>query len=476
MSDSETHPRGNSDVHHLFDEPGSDEGSDGSVSHADPGTEPTGGAPPPLPSRVPALVPSDTAVNPLAAAKAFQSSGKAQAKQRDKRTLQMLDALSARDLLQMLFRVNRDRDVKEAVVFLLFFTVFLIMALLLHDVDRSFATTDALQDLLLDEEFEFDEGAPDWLRNMNSPYKKNFFEVFRKEEMVQWTRGPLLAAMHPETYYNGFERQALRQPYILDTQRIVGNVRIRQARVRGDSCDENRLVDQTALHGGIELGRFDTTDQTCFAEYKDENAQTGPWTIPSTGRTYEYIRGMSVLEGLIGYTGGPYGTDGYAIFLSARNATAAANAIADMQDDLWLDRATRVFAADFSLYSAQTRLVTVIRIVFESFATEHVVKYARMLPVPVALYATVSDWIRVVFEIVFLILTLYLTYVEIWKTCRDRSLMRYCRSLSTLVDLVFLVLVYAFIIAYALFLARLRIHDFEETNADDEFQDLWQFA
>lgn len=142
---------------------------------------------------------------------------------------------------------------------------------------------------------------------------------------------------------------------------------------------------------------------------------------------------------------------------------------------MWLDRATRAFAVDMSLYSAQTRLLTVIRIVFESFATGHVVKYARMFPVPVALYATPRDWVRVAFEIIFLVLVAYFTYVEVWKTMRN-GFRRYLSSLSTLVDLIFLVLVYSFILAYSLFLARLRIHDFEEPNDDGEFRDLWDFA
>lgn len=321
-----------SDVN-LFDENGSQGSGSRAPRRAPPPPSPKA-APPPRVDRPPSgsgatpagATSPGSSRNPMAAVMAssmFQSAGKAQAKVRDRRTLQKLDAVSVRDLLQMLFRVNRDREVKEAIVFVLFFSVFLVIALLLHDVEGSFATTDALQDLLLDEEFEFDEGAPRTMRNMNSPYKKNYFEVFRREEMMQWVRGPLVAAMHPGEYYSGLERQALRKPYILDSQRIVGSVRLRQARVSSDSCDKNRLADETAMHDGVSLGRYDTKDGTCFADYDDDAAQTGTWVINSTGRVYPYVTGMSKLDGLIGYTGGPYGTAGYTVLLDASNASDA---------------------------------------------------------------------------------------------------------------------------------------------------------
>jgi len=384
--------------------------------------------------------------------------------------------VSVRDLLQTLSRVHRDRSIWEAFTFTILFAVFLGLSLMLHRVDLAFSTTDALQDLLLDEEFSFNDNDPAWARNMNSPYKKNFFEVNRLEEINQWIRGPLLSAIHPELYYNDQPTQALRRPYILDSQTIVGTVRLRQARVRPDSCNKNRLVSEPSVIDGQVLPKFDTRDGTCFAEYSEKTKDTSPIVGRRTGYVYRYESGMSQVDGLTGYTGGPYGTGGYRLFMSTRNVTQASNIVQQVQDDMWIDRGTRSMVVDFSMYSSQTRLLTVIRISFEFFQTGQVVRYARFLPIPTFMYSTAQDMFRAALEVLFVLLVAYITAIEIWKVARDRSISRYFSSVSTFVDLIFLILAYCFIGSYVIFLTMANQEDLGSPRDDSHFRDMWDFA
>ena len=69
----------------------------------------------------------------------------------------MLQGIPVRDLVQATFKLFRDARIVDAIVFSLYFSLFLSILYLSFEVHLAFTTDDAMMDLFLDEEFE---GAP----------------------------------------------------------------------------------------------------------------------------------------------------------------------------------------------------------------------------------------------------------------------------------------------------------------------------
>jgi len=58
-----------------------------------------------------------------------------------------------RDLLQASFKLFRDASIVDALVFVVYFGLFLAITYMALDVHTAFTTDDAVNDLFLDEEF-----------------------------------------------------------------------------------------------------------------------------------------------------------------------------------------------------------------------------------------------------------------------------------------------------------------------------------
>ena len=75
------------------------------------------------------------------------------------------------------------------------------------------------------------------------------------------------------------------------------------------------------------------------------------------------------------------------------HAVSAAT-VAQMRQDLWTDKATRAVAVDFSLYNTNTKLLTVVRIVFEYDFSSNVVTYAKTYTFPAVVLKAKTDFVR----------------------------------------------------------------------------------
>jgi len=88
-------------------------------------------------------------------------------------------------------KINRDKSVKEAILFFFFLLLFGVVVFLLYDVHEAFASNQAIEDLLLKEELP------------GTVYKKDFSEIMTQTEMWQWLEGPLANGIWRTTHYNG---------------------------------------------------------------------------------------------------------------------------------------------------------------------------------------------------------------------------------------------------------------------------------
>ena len=85
-------------------------------------------------------------------------------------------------------------------------------------METAFYTEEALRDILVHEEFLYED----------AHVEKTFEAIGEVSEFWEWTLGPFL---------NGVSQQNdVEQGYILRYNRILGSARLRQLRVRDDSC------------------------------------------------------------------------------------------------------------------------------------------------------------------------------------------------------------------------------------------------
>lgn len=126
------------------------------------------------------------------------------------------------------------------------------------------------------------------------------------------------------------------------------------------------------------LGRFDTLDGTCTAEYLDAVQQVAPF-VGASGTVYYYTpyASQDPLFGMLGW--GPsagYGKGGYLVHLS-NDAAYAAAVLNRLVWDHWIDKATRAITVDFNAWNAATSTGTAFRAVFELYATGYMTTYVR---------------------------------------------------------------------------------------------------
>ena len=82
------------------------------------------------------------------------------------------------------------------------------------------------------------------------------------------------------------------------------------------------------------------------------------------------------------------------------NRTEAVAMVEQMKADKWTDASTRVVAIDLNLYNTNTKLLTVVRIVFEFDFTANVIVFAKTYTIKLVVYgwkgSTIYDWTDVV--------------------------------------------------------------------------------
>lgn len=314
----------------------------------------------------------------------------------------MNGALPVREMVQVMYSIRRDRTVVDAVIFTVYTLVFVAIIGQLYNVNMANNTNAAIMDLFLDEEFP------------GAQYKKNFFEIMTMGEFWTWLRGPVAGGLYPDEWYNGDVYTESEEGYILNYLRLVGGVQLRQARVSDSSCTERRYVDSVLPDPttGEKLPRFDTKDETCYAEFSIARQDTSPFGPNGTAK-YFWSDGWHSLDGLYGW-GPSYGDGGYVVELPV-NRTAALAKIEELYEDRWVDAGTRSVMVMFNVYNTNTRMLTVVRLLVEFFHSSFVVKSFKFFSLQMIIYESVTDNFRAVGEVIFFLMYLY--YIQ--RTLRE---------------------------------------------------------
>ncbi|XP_012873128.1 PREDICTED: polycystic kidney disease 2-like 1 protein [Dipodomys ordii] len=289
----------------------------------------------------------------------------------------------------------------------------------------------------------------------------SFQTISSMADFWDFAQGPLLDSLYWTKWYNNQSLGHGSHSFIYYENLLLGAPRLRQLRVRNDSC---------VVHEDFREDIF-----SCYDVYSPDKEEQLPFgSVNGTAWTYhsqDELEGSSHWGRLTSYSGGGY----YLDLPGSRQASA--EALRDLQEGLWLDRGTRVVFIDFSVYNANINLFCVLRLVVEFPATGGAIPSWQIRTVKLIRYVSNWDFFIIGCEIIFCIFIFYYVVEEVLEIHMHR--LGYLSSIWNILDLVVILLsmlAVGFHIFRTLEVNRLMGKLLEQPNtyADFEFLAFWQ--
>jgi len=333
------------------------------------------------------------------------------------------------------------------VAFIVFMALFLIIAFMQRGVGFSHWLEVSMKDAIAEEEFSPED----------AHIYKSFHDIGEVSEFWQWMSGPLIGAL---SSLNSKE-----EAFILRYNRLLGSVRIRQCRVQRGTCEVTSS-----------LKKFFTDSQglICYGHWsgsKEERAPFGPVDEPKKYVWQETPAPSSIGELLHVYPG-----NGYVIDLEY-NPIVAAEQVQKLQEDAWIDGATRFVIVTINIYNPHTNYFMSSLFSMEIHPSGALLTRQEFRPFRATLYFTNSDMFRLGCEILFglsLIMWIVYTIVEMVREHRDErsSVWQWLVSpfwnLLAVINLVFFLTLSIWYIVFVLELNDFR-GDIDDLNRDSAF-------
>ncbi|XP_066287704.1 polycystin-1-like protein 2 [Branchiostoma lanceolatum] len=235
------------------------------------------------------------------------------------------------------------------------------------------------------------------------------------EKFWNFTKLALVPEMSPTKWYNGRTLQP--DGFLSDHQSyIVGTVRFRQLRVKGDEqCTIQKPFLGLINNCDVEYGYF-TNDERHYTEgwaglanvtddpiiYANYTEQEQPWLyhsptlydIPTSGRFATYYGG------------------GYIAELTNTTPAALLATVQRLQSGGWIDQHTRAVFVQLTIFNPNTNLFSILELLTEFPPLGS--SQARVEATTVRLYRFQTGWAKVVaaFQGVFVLFTLYFVFRE----------------------------------------------------------------
>ncbi|XP_015774864.1 PREDICTED: polycystin-2-like [Acropora digitifera] len=293
---------------------------------------------------------------------------------------------------------------RELIIYLVFITILCILTFGMTN-PTMYYYTKVMRDLFVETTME----------NRNA-----FKDITTMKEFWMYMNGPLSDGLYWEHYYNNDTVKPDDLGFIYFENKILGRPRIRQLRVKNDSCVDayNFCPEKRSLpYPLIEYSVL------CFRwEYKTE----------------EELEGRSHWGRITSYSGG-----GFTLLLEATKAKTEA-LIAKLKENLWLDRGSRAVFIDFTVYNANINLFCIVKLLFEYPATGGCIPSFNFRTVKLIRYVNTMDHFVMACEGIFILFIIYYTIEEILEIKKHR--LKYFKSFWNVLDIIVIFLGYVAIV------------------------------
>jgi len=270
--------------------------------------------------------------------------------------------------------LDRRKLMLEGLIHLLFVTLLVFSVREKRSIRQAFTLFEAMQTVFVDE-------------NFGDYFEKAFEDIANFEEVWDWTNDVLMPGL--------FESDVDDEGNVMMYNRLVGGVRLRQLRVRNDSCTLPSSAYRSIFLGDEEIQQSivfenSTGQGACFSNYFFGGHDTAPFG-PCTAEGRAVLKDIdnvdkynSSCEGsgfsFTPYTDAPtmigklsaYDSSGYVrdiVPLEERayllQQDTMAKALNELRSFLWLDVQTRAYIISFSIYNGNYNSFAALNFLFE---------------------------------------------------------------------------------------------------------------
>jgi polycystin 2 len=227
-----------------------------------------------------------------------------------------------------------------------------------------------------------------------------------------------------ESYYNGKAVPKDQLGYIYYENKLLGRPRLRQLRVRSNSC---------VVHDD-----FKREIKNCYGPYTADNEDKNTYGL-GNGTAWNYqtakqLNGGSFWGRMATYQGG-----GYTQLLGS-NKTSSKAMMAELKKNLWVDRGTRAVMIDFTVYNANINLFCIVTLVLEYPATGGCIPFHMFRTLKLIRYVTTMDYFIMGCEGLFVLFLMYYTIEEIIEIKKHKT--SYFKDFWNIMDLVVVLMGY----------------------------------
>ncbi|KAJ7394975.1 polycystin 1 like 2 [Pitangus sulphuratus] len=234
-------------------------------------------------------------------------------------------------------------------------------------------------------------------KHIEDSFTAGFHRVYSYQDFFTWANTTLLKNLYGS--YKGFITDG--------NSKLVGSARIRQVRVKGDTCPVSpklqHVVEQ--CHAPYSLH---TEDTSVYGEHWNTSAFDNSSDLSSAWhyQSQPKLRGQPSWGKLAIYSGG-----GYVIHLGTDPGNAS-RILQYLFNNVWLDTFTRAVFVEFTVYNANVNLFCIISLMFESNALGAFFTSAELQSVRLYPYTNSLHIFVVAAEVIYFLFIVYYMIVQ----------------------------------------------------------------
>ncbi|KAK4813933.1 hypothetical protein QYF61_003003 [Mycteria americana] len=244
-------------------------------------------------------------------------------------------------------------------------------------------------------------------KHIENSFTDGFHDVYSYQDFFTWANTTLVKNLYGS--YKGFITDG--------NSKLVGSARIRQVRVKGDTCPISPKLQHVIqeCHAPYSLRTEDTSDygeHWNTSVFGNSSDLSSAWQYQSQSK----LRGYPIWGRLAIYRGG-----GYVIHLGT-DPKNASRILQYLFNNVWLDTFTRAVFVEFTVYNANVNLFCIISLMFETNALGAFFTSAELQSVRLYPYTNSLHIFVVAAEVIYFLFIVYYMIVQgkLMKTLRWR--------------------------------------------------------